>query len=133
MKTMTSTHFIAVIHPLWPATAESAAEASGFSAVFWVSLALAGALVIGGCISWLAWRDRRRHAPVERAFRAMARRLRLGRARAELVRVMAEDRDMPPVTLLISQHAFDRAASGSTRNLDAQTLAALRHHIFDDH
>lgn len=130
---MMHTSTIAVIHPLWPAASESAPGASGFSIALWIGLGLTLALLVGAVVSWLAWRDRRRHAPVERAFRSLARRLRLGRARAEMVRVLADDRDMPPVALLISQHAFDRAAANSTRGVDAQILASLRHHIFNDH
>lgn len=133
MSELIQTTFAAVIHPLWPASSEAAAHTPGISAWVWIVGGCALALVIGGIVSWLAWRDRRRHAPVERAFRAMARRLRLGRVRAELVRVMAEDRDMPPVALLISQRAFDHAAASSTRGLDAQSLDALRRHIFSEH
>lgn len=122
-----------VIHPLWPASADSPAPHAGLPTWLWIACGLAAALVVGGAISWLAWRDRRRNAPVERAFRAMSRRLRLGRARAELVRTIAEDRDLPPVALLISQHAFDHAAATSTRSLDPQVVSAARHYIFGDH
>jgi uncharacterized iron-regulated membrane protein len=122
-------NLLAVIHPLWPATPEAE---SGGSLGLWLLCSVVLALTIGGVISWLAWQDRRRNAPVERAFRAMARRLRLGRRRAELVRVLAEDRNLPPVSLLISEHAFDAAARASTRNLESRTLEQLRHDLFGE-
>lgn len=128
-----ATFHLGVIHPLWPAGVDAATESSGASVVVWIGVFLASTLVIGGLISWFAWRDRQRNAPVERAFRAMARRMRLGRQRAELVRVIAEDRDIPPVALLISQTAFDNAVTASSRGLDPQSLAALRHHLFGEH
>lgn len=83
----------------------------------WIAVGLGVALAVGGVISWLAWQDRRRSAPEERAFRALARRLRIGRGGRQALRRLAEQCGAPAVALLVSEHAFSRAVE---RALDAR-------------
>ncbi|HBS30038.1 MAG TPA: hypothetical protein DEB06_11475, partial [Phycisphaerales bacterium] len=68
----------ASIAPVWPANG-TGTESAGLSPWVWAALAVAFALLVGGVVSYLAWRDRRLHTPERRAFRALAWRLGLGR------------------------------------------------------
>ena len=75
--------------------------------LFWVfALALALSVVIG---VGLWWRRRRRSPELERAFRGMARRLKLSKRRRQLVGQLAEAGRVPAVVLLLSEYAFDQA------------------------
>ncbi len=118
-----------IVHPLWPARAESAPPA-GLSPWLWAALAGVLIFAVAGAVSYLAWRDRRRSAPVERAFRSLASRLRVPHASAQLLRVIADDQDVPPVALLLSERAYDRAVAASVRQIDPAVFAALRHRLF---
>lgn len=115
---------------------------------------LIGASVIGLSLLVLVaqWRARRAAPVLERAFDALSRRLRIGRRRRRLLESLSRVTRVPAVALLISEHAFDRAAlaldaesnlsgTGATREPaarpDALTDAALlglRQTLFDaDH
>lgn len=115
---------IGAVRPVTLAAPEHAA-AAGPSVWVWIAVALALCAVAGALVSYFAWRDRRRHTPGERAFRVMARRLRLGRRERALVHAAAERARIPGIALLISEHAFDRAAPP-----DDPALTGLRRRLF---
>lgn len=94
----------------------------------WLVLFLAVCLSAGGLISIHAWRDRRSTSPEERSFRVLAGALGLGRKERSMVRSLAVGSGIPEIGLLLSEHAFDRAAEQS-RVPEAQEL---RRRLFSD-
>jgi len=119
---------LASVDPVWPVNGDEAGGL-GLPGWAWVAIAVGVAVVAGGVVSYFAWRDRRRHTPEHRAFRALARRLRLrGRGRA-LVEELARAAQVPPVALLVSEHAFRTAATGRS---DDDSVRAVRERVFAD-
>ena len=90
------------------------ADAGGTGTAWWI---LIGLLVLctaaAGAVSWLAWRDRSRSEPEDRAFRALVRKQRLTRRRVALVRQLATSAGLPAVAILLSEGAFDHAVAQS--------------------
>lgn len=127
---MVRTPIAVIVQPLWPARAVEPAP-SGLPLWLWVSLAGVVIFVVAGIVSHLAWRDRRRGAPVERAYRALVRRLRVPRASADLLRAIAEERNTPPVALLLSERAFDQALAASGARVAPEVAASLRRRLFE--
>ncbi|MDX2114460.1 MAG: hypothetical protein SFZ24_02400 [Planctomycetota bacterium] len=76
----------------------------------WLGLAAAAALVAGAWISRLAWQDERSRTPEYRAFRRLAWELRLGPLTRRTLDKLAAGARLPPVALLLSRSALDRAA-----------------------
>lgn len=106
------TPFLAAIEPVRLVTDQ---PEPAFAASFWIgAIALAAAsLIIGAAVSWWAWRDRRRAEPGERAFRALALRLRLSPRSWAALRRLSRRSGVPAAALLLSEHAFTRAASNA--------------------
>lgn len=66
-------------------------------------------MIVGVVIAGF-WLMKRRRAPeLDRAFHAMAHRLKLGKRRTHLVGQLADAGGVPAVVLLLSEHAFDLA------------------------
>lgn len=94
----------------------------------WLGPFLLLCLAVGCWLSMLAWRDRSACMPEERAFRVLARRMALpGRARSALRRLGGES-GIPPVGLLLSRAAFDKAA-GTHADAD---IGDVRAAVFSD-
>ncbi|MEZ6212116.1 MAG: hypothetical protein R3B46_12845 [Phycisphaerales bacterium] len=84
--------------------------------------------------------SRAQPSDAERAFAALSRRLGLSRSGVETVRELAATSDVPPVALLISEHAFlvalaeaERAATLDRAPMtDAmrRAVASVRHELF---
>jgi hypothetical protein len=106
-------------------TPQSAPEAT---AAAWIGLAvLAGAsLAAGAAVSRVAWRDPQEQEPAERAFRVLARRLRLAARDRAAARAIAERAGIRAVSLLVSEGAFDAAAAAA----DHPRAAELRRRLF---
>lgn len=86
-----------------PATRQRIIEQARFSpavgvAVIATSLLVTGVL-LGGSFWW--WRAKNEDGS-DAAFRILARRMRLGASEQALVRTLARERSLPPVTLLVS-------------------------------
>lgn len=119
---------LCAVAPVWPVNGSEPIE-RGLSPLLGLALLLLLAVAIGGAVSYFGWRDRRRHTPERRAFRALARRMRLGRRlRAALERVALE-RGIPPVALLISEHALNGAVEGEA---DSDDLRRARERVIAD-
>lgn len=96
---------------------------------WWASIVVA--LVIGASVlvSLLAWRGSLRGPPCERAFRSLARALRVPRGSEDMIRMLATGIGAEPVALLISESAYSRAvrtACDAGGLNDAEKAAALR-------
>jgi len=118
--------------PVWLARP---AEASAQPAIApWWAFVLGWVLLVA-----LAWRwalRRREHAldPREHAFRALSRKLRLNGRERRAVRRLGSGAGVPPVALLISEHAFSRAqgrADGKNEAApDPEVVARVRSRVF---
>jgi hypothetical protein len=93
-------------------------------------------LVLASVIAW--WRRRRRD-PLQTAWRSLARRLQLSAQDREHIRTLASVADESaahvfPVTLLLSQEMFLRAASAIRREdhpwATTETLTKLQQRVF---
>jgi len=76
----------------------------------WAASGLAAAALMLAAAALLRILDRRRRPPAERAFDVLSRRMKLRPRKAAVVRRLAARAGMPPVALLISEHAFARAS-----------------------
>ncbi|MBL0927857.1 MAG: hypothetical protein IBJ11_09430 [Phycisphaerales bacterium] len=97
----------------------------------WGLLAL-GVLLVAAWGSWIAWRDQRRRAPVERGFRRLARRLGLGRADRDVVRSMAQLAGLPPAALLLSEQAYLQGEARLETGALRMAALAARKRIFGE-
>lgn len=78
----------------------------------WQPRLLITVLLVGLVVSMVArWRADLRRPLEERAFEKLARRLKVSRRRRRLIEQLAQRTSVPAVALLISEHAFDQAAS----------------------
>ena len=116
--------FLAAIEPIRLATQEAGdAPTDGAAWTSWAAgLALVAALSFAA--HWL-WRVRRLSAE-ERAFRALARRLWVPRGVRRTIRGMARAAGLPPVALLLSEHAFRSAAAAFAGDRSGVERAATR-------
>lgn len=107
------------------------------SVPFWVWLAL-GAIVlaISGAISIMAWRGRWRDPPATRAASHLAKNLGISGDSRRILERMAQALATEPVTLLLSESAFERAIEaiehepGALQPKDKAALLALRATVF---
>ncbi len=100
----------------------------------WVAAVLAAAALLIATAVVLRAVGLRRRPAAERAFDALARKMKLGPRRVGVVRRMAARAAMPPVALLISAHAFARAseaASEAVRNVNSRTLGPTPEQVED--
>lgn len=120
------------VEPIRLATgAESHAPAS--SGTDWPIVAIATlSILLILTLGALAWRIIRRVGPEERAFRIMARRLRLRRSHRAAMRALAASIETPPVALAICPSAFLRAVAAlATSDAPPEPgLADLQHRLF---
>lgn len=101
----------------------------------WVILmcGAAFALAIGALVTHLAWRDARRHQPAERAFVALAHRLKISRTDRIRLHDLASAASMPSVSLIVSETAFDRALAHKHANAPGEGhLRELRVRLFGE-
>jgi hypothetical protein len=82
----------------------------GSASWLWLWIALAVAVTLAG--AWAAWRQhaQKQADPHAIAFARLAPKLGLGPRQRAQVRAMAQAAGVPPVALLLSEHAFDHAA-----------------------
>lgn len=92
----------------------------------WLALALIGALAAGMLAAGFAWW--RRQSATDRAFWVAALFARLTRKDRSLLRRLAAQAGLAPVTLLISEHAFERAAAFASP-ADEARLNTLRRSV----
>jgi len=104
------------------------------SPIWLIGAGLVFALGAGAAISYFAWRDARRHTPLERAYRRTARRLGLARAERDAVHSAGERAGVAPVAMLVSRQAFDTVAAqprGARSERERVALERARTRLFD--
>ena len=84
----------------------------------WATLSLLGALAIGAALvaCWLRRRGRRGRPPAERAFLKMSRKLGLEKEGRELIKQLAAECAVEPLTLLVSPSALHDAIARVDRD-----------------
>lgn len=107
------------------------------SVPLWVWLALgATVLAVSGAISVMAWRGRWRDPPATRAASHLAKTLGISGDSRRILDRMAQALGTEPVTLLLSETAFERAIeaiereTGTLQPKDKAALLALRAAVF---
>jgi len=94
--------------------------AGGWMTFAFIGLAALSVVMMGGLISWWAWRDRTRDSLPDQAFRTLCRRGRVDSRAVAALRRLAQKSAIPPVALLLSEQARQRALAsfGAEPGLD---------------
>lgn len=102
-----ATPALAAIAPLRIRTSDVEPSAGSW---LWLWIAMGLAITLAG--AWAAWHRlaQQRMTPEAAAFAKLAPKLGLGPRQRARVRAMAHAAGIPPVALLLSEHAFDHAA-----------------------